>query len=191
MLLTELLKNHLTAARGNASPTTELNMGVCALLNSFPLTLHPVQTLSQNSHHKMCGCLACMEPHAAADWPAIFVLLRAEKYFSGEVYFCNQDTGHFHSVFAKGPLVVSPNQVFLPVMVAGEWFLPVVWQPTSLSLYFPPLLWLRRGNRAALVDTRHPARVNLPQEYKTEIKMLLQCFFPIKFWFIGQTMRPL
>lgn len=67
LLLIELLKKSLTAASSNALPIAELNMGFCVLLKSFPLTLHPVQTASQNLYHKMCGFFASIELHAAGE----------------------------------------------------------------------------------------------------------------------------
>lgn len=72
MLVIEQLKKILTAARGNALPIAELNVGFCALLNSFLLMLHPVQTASDrqsefavplNLHYKLCGFFASIEPH--------------------------------------------------------------------------------------------------------------------------------
>lgn len=53
----------------------------------------------------MCAFFAHLKLHAAEEWPVIFVVLRVEKGFKEKVYFCNQDTEHFHGVFVKAALV--------------------------------------------------------------------------------------
>lgn len=71
-----------------------------------------MQSTSQNLHHKMCDFFAYLKLHAAGERPAIFVVFRVEDDFNEKVYYCNQDTEHFHTVFVKGALVVKFHGTF-------------------------------------------------------------------------------